>query len=168
MKKSDTISKEILNSALENNKLSHAYLFEISDSLNDNELIFSFIKKIICPYKKNLICDKCNICKRIDSDNYSDLKIITPNGLWIKKEQLIELQKDFVKKPIESQYMIYVIESAEKMNASAANTILKFLEEPENGIIAILTTNNTTQRSNKIALIKKRTNKIIIALRCIG
>ena len=167
MKESNTVSNEILNNALKNNKISHAYLFETCDSLNDNELIFSFIKKIICPHKNNLICNKCNICKRIDNGNYSELKIIKPDGLWIKKEQLIELQKDFIKKPIESQHMIYVIESADKMNVSAANTILKFLEEPENGIIAILTTNNLNNvlptiysRCQIISL--RKNNKILI------
>ena len=139
---SKSVSEKILKNSLENNKMSHAYLFQIDNSLEDNELIFSFIKEIICPNKKNKNCDDCTICKRIDEGNYPEIKVINPDGLWIKKEQLLELQSNFNKKAVESNYLIYIINEVEKMNISAANTILKFLEEPESGIIAILVTNN--------------------------
>lgn len=147
---SNLISKQILKNTLLNNKLSHAYLFETDNSLDNNELIFSFVKNIICPYNENKNCDNCNICKRIDNGNYPDLKVIEPDGLWIKKEQLINLQTQFNKKSIESKYMVYIIKDADKMNTSAANTILKFLEEPEEGIIAILTTKNVNNMLNTI------------------
>ena len=132
------ISNKILENSINNNKLSHAYLFEIQD--NNDEIVFSFIKKILCKGKKTN--EENLICKRIDNKNYPSLKIIKPDGMWIKKEQLLELQKDFSKKSLESDYLIYVIYECEKMNNSAANTILKFLEEPEDGIIAILITDN--------------------------
>lgn len=140
---SNEVSKIILKNAISQNKISHAYLFEMDSSLENNELIFSFVKNIICPFdkdKKN--CNSCNICRRIDSGNYPDLRIINPDGLFIKKDQLLKLQGDFNKKSIESKHMVYIINEAEKMNVSASNTILKFLEEPEEGIIAILITNN--------------------------
>lgn len=139
---SNLISKKILENAVEENKISHAYLFQINDSLNNNELIFSFIKEIVCPNREVKNCSNCNICKRIEEGNYTEIKIINPDGMWIKKEQLLDLQSSFNKKSIESNYSIYVINDADKMNKSAANTILKFLEEPESGIVAILITNN--------------------------
>ena len=60
----------------------------------------------------------------------------------IKKEQLLELQKEFSVKPLYGKYLIYIIKNAELLNRSSANTILKFLEEPSPNIIAILLTNN--------------------------
>jgi len=134
------ISTTILKNSIKNNKLSHAYLFELQK--NNDEIVFSFIKNIICPNNYSENCNICSICNRIDNNNYPSIKIIKPDGMWIKKEQLLELQKDFSKKAIESKKMIYVIYESEKMNSSAANTILKFLEEPSPGIIAILLTNN--------------------------
>lgn len=133
------IATNILNNSIKNNKISHAYLFQIDGSLSNNEFVFSFIKKIICLQNPN---DSEIICKRIDDGNYPELKIIKPDGQWIKKEQLLELQEQFNKKAIESNRMVYLIENAEKMNSSSANTLLKFLEEPEEGIVAILLTNN--------------------------
>jgi len=160
---SNEISIEILKNSLNNNKISHAYLFETDSSLENNELIFSFIKKIICPYPNNKICETCNICRRIDNQMYPDLKIIEPDGLWIKKEQLIDLQKQFNKKSIESKNMVYVIQDADKMNVSAANTILKFLEEPEEGIVAILITKNV---NNMLKTIVSRCQLISLKSKC--
>ena len=51
---------------------------------------------------------------------------------------------------IESDKKIYIINQAEKLNVSAANTLLKFLEEPEKGIIAILLTDNIYQMIDTI------------------
>lgn len=134
------IANSILKNSIENNKLSHAYLFELQE--NNDEIVFSFIKNIICPNNYSDNCNLCSICNRINNNNYPAIKIIKPDGMWIKKEQLLELQKDFSKTSIESEKMIYVIYNAEKMNSASANTILKFLEEPEPNIIAILLTNN--------------------------
>lgn len=130
----------LLNNAINNNKLSHAYLFETNDNPNAMDIIYSFVKEIIC--FENKTCDKTNICSRIDNGNYLDVKIINPDGLQIKKEQMNELQEEFSKISIESNRKIYIINECEKMNLQASNSILKFLEEPVDNIIAILVTNN--------------------------
>ena len=70
--------------------------------------------------------------------------------MWIKKEQLEELQKEFSTTGIQSNYRIYIIKNAERLNTSAANSILKFLEEPEPNIIAILMTDNLYQMLDTI------------------
>ena len=86
--------------------------------------------------------EKNNICMRIDDGNYVDVKVIEPDGMWIKKDQLLDLQKDFNNKSLLENKRIYVIQEADKLNVAAANTLLKFLEEPADDIIAILLTKN--------------------------
>jgi len=81
----------------------------------------------------------------IDSGNHPEVKRITSDSLWIKKDQIKNLQDEFSKKPIVGNKKIYIIEEAEKLNKASSNTILKFLEEPEEGIIAILITKNIYQ-----------------------
>ena len=78
----------------------------------------------------------------VEHNNYPDVKYIYPDGNNIKKEQLLSLEKEFSKKSMLDNKLIYVIDQAEKLNDSSANTILKFLEEPEEDIIAILVANN--------------------------
>lgn len=48
------------------------------------------------------------------------------------------MMEKFSNKSVYGTYQIYVIHHAEMLNLSSANTILKFLEEPENNIIAVL------------------------------
>lgn len=138
------IAYNIMYNALVNSKLSHAYLFDVKGCFDSFDIIMSFVKAIICNnnYTNNNKCENCNICHRIDDGNYLDVKIIEPDGLWIKKDQLLELQSEFSKEAIEGSKKVYVIKEAEKMNLQTANSILKFLEEPNDNIVAILITND--------------------------
>lgn len=140
------VASSLLKNAIHNNKLSHAYLFDANDFEEANDFILAFVCSIFCEnhYTSNSFskCASCNICNRIKNNNYPELKIIETTSLTIKKEQLLELQSDFSLSSIESKYRVYVIKDCEKMNKQASNCLLKFLEEPTDGIIAILVTNN--------------------------
>lgn len=138
------IYKQFKN-ALKRN-LSHAYLFDLNNNLYAENMILAFVKSILCKEHINKEeYNNCLKCKRINENNYQELKKIIPDGQVIKKEQLDDLQKIFSTKPLESDKRIYIIYDVEKLNSSAANSLLKFLEEPAEGIIAILLTNNLNQ-----------------------
>lgn len=147
----DDIKKQQLNVCkqieriLNSNTVSHAYLIDTNNYQYKNEIVLEFVKSLLC--KNHTFLKECHssICDRIEKNMYSEFKMIEPDGMWIKKEQLLELQKEFKYKSIESSRKVYVIKNAERMNASAANTILKFLEEPEENIIAILVSDNIHQ-----------------------
>lgn len=111
------------------------------------DLALAFAKYILCPssYTNCEKCDNCSQCKNIDNKEFLELKIIEAEGQWIKKNQLEELQYDFSKKSILGNKKVYIINGAEKLNVSSSNSLLKFLEEPEEGIIAILITDNIYQ-----------------------
>ncbi len=137
----------ILKNAVEKNRYSHAYLFESNGYKDVDAVALAFAKYLSCPnhYTNTDKCVNCTQCKLIDQNAFSEIKIIEPDGLWIKKEQLDQLQTELMQTAIQSKYRIYIIHNAEKMNPSAANSILKFLEEPEPNIIAILITDNIYQ-----------------------
>ncbi|MDO4963105.1 MAG: hypothetical protein Q4E75_03305 [bacterium] len=138
------IPYNILINSIKSDKLSHAYIIEA----NGNEKAFffalSFVKSIFCKehYSNLTNCKDCSQCKKIDNGEFIELKIIDTDTQWIKKSQLDELQVDFSKKSILGNKKIYIIKNAEKLNLSASNSLLKFLEEPEEGIIAILLVDN--------------------------
>lgn len=135
-------AEKILNS----NHLSHSYLIELEDFDKEFPLVLLFIKMILCPHSKydikNINCSICNVCKLIDNNCYPDLKIIDVDGNQIKKFQLLELKEEFQNCSLLGKRRVYIIKNADKLNISAANTMLKFLEEPENNIIAFLLTKN--------------------------
>lgn len=131
----------IAMNAINNSKLSHAYIFDSNGNSSVMNIVYDFVKEIIC-FDINDKDSINNICKRIDDGNYIDVKMIKPDGLWIKKNQLLDLQAEFNNKAIEGKRKVYIIKSAEKMNVQTANSILKFLEEPVDDIIAILVIDN--------------------------
>ena len=133
---------DYIDKIIENNKVSHAYLIELNNYDDDMKYIFDFIKMIICNIKYSELNIENNIIKLIDDNNYPDIKIIEPDGASIKKGQMIDLQKDYSNKSLLDGKRIYVVKEADKLNPASANTILKFLEEPEEDIIAILLTTN--------------------------
>ena len=87
----------------------------------------------------------------IDNNTFSDLRIINPSGKNIKKEQINQLISDFNNKSVNDNIRFYIIEFAEDLNDFSANALLKFLEEPENNIIAFLITKNINKVLSTIA-----------------
>lgn len=144
---------ELLIKKYNENKLSHVFLIETNNkekALND---LINFVKIINCENDYADDCKKCNLCHLISNNILSSLKIIYPDGMFIKKEQMIELKNYFNKIPFISKFNIYIINDAEKFNSSSANTMLKFIEEPTDKTIGFLITNN---KENVINTIKSR------------
>ena len=133
---------DFLLNEINNNKLSHAYLIETNNYQNTSLLIKELLKLLLCKNKVNNLKCSCNLCNLIENELYPDIRYIYPDGNNIKKEQLIELKEQFQNKSAYDNKQIYVITDATKLNSSSANTMLKFLEEPEENIIAILVCDN--------------------------
>lgn len=132
-----------VDNIIEYEKLSHAYLIEVDNYDDDFLYVLDFIKMIILNVKHDsLAYSDLNVIKQIDNNEYVDLKIVEPDGLIIKKKQLIDLQEEFQNKSLLNNKRVYVIKEADKLNDASGNTILKFLEEPEDDIVAILVTTN--------------------------
>ena len=140
-------------------RLAHAYLIEtnnIPKLINDlNELI----KAINCPEEYQESCHNCNLCNLIAKNNLPSLITIEPDGTSIKKSQIEELKVSFETKPIYSRFNTYIIKNAEKLNGSSANAMLKFVEEPTEGIIGFFITNN---KDVIIPTIKSRCQSLVI------
>ena len=132
-----------IDKIIQNGHISHAYLCEIDNYDTDLTYIYNFIKMILCNVQYNDLDGlNNNIINLIDNNNYPDIKVIEPDGNVIKKQQLLELQKEYSNTSLIGGKRIYLIKNAEKLNPASANTILKFLEEPEDNIIAFLITYN--------------------------
>jgi DNA polymerase-3 subunit delta' len=134
------VAKMISNS-MRKGRIAHAYLFEGQKGTGKKEAALLFAKRLFCLtnlYKEP--CETCVNCRRIQSGNHPDVHFVTPDGNSIKKQQIEQLQEEFTKTAVESNRKLYIIEHADQMTVQAANSLLKFLEEPSEKTVAILLT----------------------------
>ncbi len=132
---------QMLQNSIGKKRVAHAYLFEGEKGTGKKEISFIFAKSLLCENPvQGKPCEACNNCRRINNGNHPDLHFIEPDGLSIKKEQIRNLQAEFTKTGVESKKKIYIIAHADKMTTNAANSLLKFLEEPVSDTNAILLT----------------------------
>lgn len=134
-------SMQFLLNSYNRNRMVHAYLLDGDNGTGTLDAATYMAKKLICK-KENSPCMKCSDCKRIDSKSHLNYIYIEPINDSIKKEQIESLIHDFSMSSLENGPQVYIIKDADKMNTSAANALLKFLEEPNPNHYAFLTTNN--------------------------
>ena len=129
--------EDVISKYFNLSNIGHAYLLKTNDYLKVIDIAKDILKK------SNL--NEPNIENLIDEGIYPDLLVIEPDGQWIKKEQILNLKNKFKTKSSYNGKQIYIIKNAENLNKSSGNTLLKFLEEPEENIIALLVTSNKTK-----------------------
>lgn len=136
--------KKLFNTITTKKKVGHAFLFNVDDSY-DTSLAISFIKEILKNDIANADTGDSQYEKfsyQLDNNTFPDLMIIKSFDKVIKKEQILNIKSEMKEKSINSGKQFYIIEYAENLNSSSANALLKFLEEPDDEIIAILVTKN--------------------------
>lgn len=122
-------------------RLSQGYLFAGTPGTGKFELAQWLALRLFCQHvtagQPDLTCPEC---QRILSGNHPDVVVIAPEGQSIKIDAVRQLKSELGKRGVESNQRVFIIQSAEKMTTSAANGLLKFLEEPAPQAYLILTT----------------------------
>ena len=131
---------EILNNALRENTLAHAYLFTGVDGIGKMTLARALAKILHCKNTSADFCDCCIPCKQITGNTHPDTLIIEPEGSTIKINQIRQLQEQLAYTVYEGNKKVVIIDKAERMTIQAANCLLKTLEEPPPHTILILIT----------------------------
>ncbi|USG65883.1 DNA polymerase III subunit delta' [Brevibacillus ruminantium] len=134
---------ELLYHSLRNDRLAHAYLFAGPRGAGKKQVALHLAKSLFCTEKEADACGACITCRRIDAGNHPDVLVISPDGASIKIDQIRNLQKEMAMRAVESFHKVYIIEHVDKMTTQAANSLLKFLEEPPAGVVALLLTENS-------------------------
>ena len=133
---------EQLQHAIESNRVAGAYLFVGPANVGKETVALYFAKSINCLAPEKGACGACLSCRKTDDGNHPDVQIIRPSGAWMKIDQIRELQKRIVYRPLEGVGKVYILTEVERMNLEAANCLLKTLEEPPGESVLILLTTN--------------------------
>lgn len=145
----ESVVYHMMNQALKENEVSHAYLFSGPEGCLKKEAGILFAQSILLEenaliHEEELNEEKRNIASRIATLKYPDF--IYLNGYRqeaISKDEISEIQSLFSKTSVEKgSRKLYLIDCTENMSISAMNALLKFLEEPEENVYAILTTDH--------------------------
>lgn len=135
---------EHFKKAIENNKVSHAYIINGEKGMGKRTVAKAFAMTLLCEEKGTVPCMKCHSCVQALTDNNPDLIMITPDKPTTLSIDHIRqtLVNDVELKPYSNSHKVYIVEDAELMNNAAQNAILKTIEEPpEYAVIILLTTN---------------------------
>ncbi len=131
LKTEQPIVYQTLLNCINNNKLSHALLFEGEKGTPMLQAAIFLAQSLVCEHAV-LACEKCESCIRIQDGHYSDFILLDGSKTSIKKEEILKLQDNFQKTALEkSGKKVYIINRAENATTAALNSLLKFLEEPQ-------------------------------------
>lgn len=106
--------------AIQQNKLSHLYMIVGPKGGSRNDLIIEVINLFLLKKIKN----------KESLSETNQVQWIEPEGVMIKKQQIVDLQQEFSKTSLSDGKRVYVIDQIENMNVQSSNALLKFLEEP--------------------------------------
>ncbi|WP_411344560.1 DNA polymerase III subunit delta' [Paenibacillus sp. WLX1005] len=151
-------AKRVLQNGLRQQKISHAYLFNGPAGSGQLKMAHSFARALVCIHRGEEACGECIECRKMQHGNHPDFLLVEPDGNSIKIDQIRELQRIFSYRSEAGNRKIYIIRDADKMTVQAANSLLKFLEEPPAPAVAILLTENI---QSILPTIRSRTQPVL-------
>lgn len=129
----------MLGRALQNNRLSHAYLLRGPEGVGKRRTARALARALLCrDPRPGEGCGRCSGCRKLASSNHPDFLVIAPEGVSIRIDRIRSLKKTLSFPPLESDIRVVLIEDAHAMRREAANSLLKILEEPPAGNILLL------------------------------
>ena len=111
----------------ESQEMTHAWVFTGPPGSGRSSAAVAFAQALICP---NNGCGTCNNCNSAKTHGHPDVEIIRTEGLSIKVEEVRELLTRVAWAPSMGGWRVVVMEDADRLTESAANALLKAIEEP--------------------------------------
>ncbi len=140
-----TWAVDLLSGHVAHGQERHAYLFTGPQGIGRRTLALRFAQALNCLQSPapGEPCRRCSSCTRFEAMLHPDLSVVQAEheGEVLRIDQVRELQHSLALAPYESRYRIALLLRFEEAHASAANAMLKTLEEPPAQVVIILTAN---------------------------
>ena len=115
--------------------MTHAWLFTGPPGSGRSSAAVAFAQALVCPSNG---CATCNACRSVITNAHPDVEVIRTEGLSIKIDEVRELLARVAWAPSMSGWRVVVMEDADRLTESAANALLKAIEEPGNRTVWLL------------------------------
>ena len=133
----------ILRRSMDKGRIPHAFLFHGMRGIGKRTTALAFAKTLLC--ERLDACGLCPACRKVESGNHPDVVVITPQGQFIKIEDIRGLRNQMRFRPLEGAKRVFILVDAERMNITSANSLLKTLEEPSLVNVLILVSSRPYQ-----------------------
>ncbi len=127
---------EQVDRALATGRLPHAWLVSGQAGLGKRGWAERTRRKLLC--RQGQGCGRCDACRLLDAGSHPDSFTVEPDGRWIKVEAIRRLIHFSGLSASQGGRKVCLIQQADRMNLSAANALLKTLEEPPADTVFIL------------------------------
>ena len=130
----------LLKQHIADKRMRHAYLFVGPESIGKRTLARRFAQALSCERADPLSewCGECRACRLISDGTFPDLDILAPDPT-IQVDDVRGLQRRLALSPYEGPWRIALLENFHNASISAANAMLKTLEEPPDRVVLLLT-----------------------------
>ena len=129
-----------LKQAVEQEKISHAYLFSGPRGTGKTSVAKIFAKAMNCPNQVDgEPCNNCYICQAVTEGSLEDvieMDAASNNGV----DEIREIRDKSTYAPNLARYKVYIIDEVHMLSTGAFNALLKTLEEPTQNVVFILAT----------------------------
>ena len=129
-----------LRQAVEQEKISHAYLFSGPRGTGKTSVAKIFAKAMNCPNQVDgEPCNNCYICQAVTEGSLEDvieMDAASNNGV----DEIREIRDKSTYAPNLARYKVYIIDEVHMLSTGAFNALLKTLEEPTQNVVFILAT----------------------------
>ena len=140
----------------ESQDMTHAWLFTGPPGSGRSNTALAFAAALLCPDSG---CNQCINCLTTLRGTHADVELIKTEGLSIKIDEVRELITRASWTPAVAQYRVVIIEDADRLTESAANALLKAIEEPGLRTIWLLCAPTLT---DVLPTIRSRTRNLIL------
>ncbi len=138
-----------LQLAQQQHRLAHAYLLCGARGIGKYDFARAWAAALLClhPDQAGQACQSCSSCHLLKANTHPDLWLVEPaeGKQQIAIDQIRQLQEDLSLSSQFGRYRIAILSPADALNPSAANCLLKTLEEPASNTIILLVTSNPSR-----------------------